>query len=358
MQGDTYNGAGANFDFDKEATVMQHDFEFPNVNFSWFAEHIFRITDRWNVTPGVRVEFIQTTAAGNYHDIARDNRDSITSDVVIFEHKKLPRKFLLGAIGSSYKFRNGTELYGNLSQNYRSVTFNDIRVSSPSFEVDPAIEDERGFSGDLGVRGVLAKSLRYDVNVFSLYYGNRIGEYGDKRNGAAIRRRGNVGAAMIYGLESFLELDLLSLMKRDADKWKLAVYSNFTLTEATYVKSAVKNIDGKRVEYVPVTNFKSGVQLGYRTWKFSFQFSHLSEQYTDATNIEDGGYAGVTGVVPSYSLMDMSAGWSRKWLSLEASINNLANVSYFTRRAIGYPGPGIIPGEGRSIYLTAGFTIR
>ncbi|TNE35192.1 TonB-dependent receptor, partial [bacterium] len=60
------------------------------------------------------------------------------------------------------------------------------------------------------------------------------------------------------------------------------------------------------------------------------------------------------GLVPAYYLMDISAGWSYKWLTLEASVNNLMNVPYFTRRATGYPGPGIIPGEGRSFYLTAG----
>jgi Fe(3+) dicitrate transport protein len=39
---------------------------------------------------------------------------------------------------------------------------------------------------------------------------------------------------------------------------------------------------------------------------------------------------------------------------LRAGINNLTNEVYATRRAGGYPGPGILPGTGRTFYLTAG----
>ena len=37
---------------------------------------------------------------------------------------------------------------------------------------------------------------------------------------------------------------------------------------------------------------------------------------------------------------------------LEAGINNIFDEIYFTRRATGYPGPGIIPSPPRNTYLT------
>jgi hypothetical protein len=52
-------------------------------------------------------------------------------------------EFCLTLIGLSYKPQNQIELYGNVSQNYRSVTFNDIRTVSPSSVIDPTISDER-----------------------------------------------------------------------------------------------------------------------------------------------------------------------------------------------------------------------
>jgi Fe(3+) dicitrate transport protein len=51
--------------------------------------------------------------------------------------------------------------------------------------------------------------------------------------------------------------------------------------------------------------------------------------------------------------MDLSSSYTfTKNIKLEAGINNVLNNSYFTRRATGYPGPGIIPAEPRSFYAT------
>ena len=36
-----------------------------------------------------------------------------------------------------------------------------------------------------------------------------------------------------------------------------------------------------------------------------------------------------------------------KKIILQLSVNNVTNKSYFTQRANSYPGPGIIPSEGR-----------
>jgi Fe(3+) dicitrate transport protein len=51
--------------------------------------------------------------------------------------------------------------------------------------------------------------------------------------------------------------------------------------------------------------------------------------------------------------MDLSATYKlSKIFSLEGSVNNLADKRYFTRRADSYPGPGIIPADARSFFLT------
>jgi Fe(3+) dicitrate transport protein len=353
IQGEVYSPNNTP-EFNATSSVMS-DYSFPNINLAAFTENIFRITDKWNVTPGVRLEYIRTEAKGLYHDRITDLRDSIISDKVTNEHRVLPRHFVITGLGSNYRFNEHTELYGNISQNYRSITFNDIRIVNPSFEIDPAIADEKGWSSDIGVRGDIKKLFRYDVSAFYLYYGNRIGEYYTVKNtNQVIRKRGNVGVAQIYGLESLLELDALRLFPTISDNWNATLYSNLALTSATYTRSPIKNITGKMVEYVPAVNWKAGLQSEYKNWKLTWQMSYLSDQYADATNVEKGGYSGVNGIVPAYMLVDVSAGWSRKWLSLEASVNNLANVAYFTRRATGYPGPGIIPGDGRSLYVTLG----
>lgn len=354
-QGYVNNGSGADFSFSNESSEVLTDYSFPNLNLAAFAEQIFRITPQWNITPGIRVEYIKTQANGYYHSRVTDLRDSIISDVVTEERRNLPRSFVLAGIGSNYRLQEKLELYGNISQNYRSVTFNDIRVINPSFEVDSNIQDEKGWSADLGIRGEIRELFRFDVSGFYLYYGNRIGEYYTTKNiTQVIRKRGNVGVAQIYGLETFAEIDVLRLWKSVPEHWGTTLYSNLALTNARYTQSPVKSIEGKQVEYVPALNWKTGIQLAYKQLKLTCQYSYLSRQYADATNAETGGYSGVNGLIPAYRLLDVSATYTWRWLILEASMNNALNATYFTRRAAGYPGPGIIPGESRSFYLTAG----
>lgn len=78
-------------------------------------------------------------------------------------------------VGLSYKPVKAVEVYGNVSQNYRSVTFNDIRITNPSLVVDPNITDEKGYTFDLGARGRIGKHVSYDVGGFFLSYENRLG---------------------------------------------------------------------------------------------------------------------------------------------------------------------------------------
>ncbi len=354
-QGAVNNGDDANFNFIDETNELSSDYTFPNLNIAAFAEHIFRIGSKTTISPGARIEHIHTKADGMYRNRVLDFRDSVISDIQVFENKDRPRTLLLMAMGIGRKLSANADLYSNISQNYRSVTFSDIQIINPSFEIDPAIRDEKGWNADLGVRGNINNTLRYDANVFFMYYGNRIGEYFyTKSNKTVIRRRGNVGVANIYGLESFLELDVLKLIGADNSTKKLALYSNLALTEARYTKSPLQNVQGKQVEYVPHINWKTGIQTGYKNLKFTLQFSALSDQYSDATNAPSSGYSAVNGIIPAYQVADFSAAYRWHKFTIEGSINNLLNVAYFTRRATGYPGPGIIPGEGRSFYLTLG----
>lgn len=354
-QGTVNNGDHANFDFTDEAGEIISDYRFPNLNLAAFVEHIFRIGSGTTISPGLRVEHIHTKADGMYRNIVTDFRDSIISDVVVNENKDRPRTLVLAALGIGYKISSNADFYSNISQNYRSVTFSDIQIINPSFEIDPAIRDERGWNADMGVRGSLNEVLKYDANLFFLYYGNRIGEYFyTKPNKTVIRRRGNVGVANIYGLESFLELDVLKLTGTDNGKTRLNVYSNLALTDARYTKSPIQNVEGKQVEYVPHVNWKAGIQTAYKSLKVTLQFSALSDQFTDATNAPTSGYSAVNGIIPAYQVADCSIAYTWRKFTAEGSINNLLNAAYFTRRATGYPGPGIIPGDGRGFYLTLG----
>ena len=323
-----------------------------------FAENIFYLSDQLSVTPGVRYEYISTKADGFYGSIQRDLAGNVINVTRTEELRTNTRQFVLAGVGISYKPLDHIEAYGNISQNYRSITFSDMRISNPSSVIDPDMKDEKGYSIDLGVRSRLTSLFNYDVSFFYLNYNNRIGEiqFYDESN-RILRLRTNVGQAVIFGLESYAEADVFKLFAPQSKDWSTVIFGNLALIKSEYQKSKMTGVEGNQVEFVPKVNLKTGIKVAYKNLKGSFQFTHLTDQFSDATNAVDGGISSVVGLIPAYKVMDLSLSYEFRKFRLESSVNNLTNEMYFTRRATGYPGPGILPSDGRSFYLTLQFKL-
>ncbi len=365
IQGPGTNGSDADFSFAGEqfpSYPNQSNFDFPNLNLALFGENIFFINDKLSVTPGFRFEFIETGSEGVYTEVRYDNAGNEIFRRDTTDNRTLDRAFLLLGVGTSYQHSSGLEFYANLSQNYRSVTFSDIRVVNPTFIIDPNISDEKGFTADLGVRGKWSENISYDLGGFAMVYNDRIGtvlvETGPNKGD---RVRKNIGDAFIYGLELFTDWNTTGVLNMDADRYRLNLFTNLALTNSEYHNSEENNVEGKQVEFIPTINLKAGVKFGYKNLLGTVQFTHLSDQYTDAENtpVPERGDSreGIVGEIPAYSIMDLSMSWKFKNFRLEAGINNVLNERYFTRRATGYPGPGIIPADPRSFYTTLQFKL-
>ena len=361
IQGQGTRGVDADFTLVPSEEYHNSDFVFPNKNVAIFGEHIFNITDKISITPGFRFEYIKTESNGTYRSITRDGAGDAVALQDDVDNRIKERGFALLGIGGSYKPSNSFEMYGNVSQNYRSVTFNDIRTVSPSFIVDEFIEDEKGATGDVGFRGRWNNMVSYDISGYGLYYNNRIGlVIEDEGKDKGDRLRTNIGNAFIYGFESLIDVNLATAFNLDRN-YSLSVFNNLAFTKSEYTESAYKNVRGKEVEFIPFINLKSGAKFGYKNFLGSLQFTHLSEQFTDATNgkVDEKGSSreGTTGPIPAYSILDASFSYSYKKWKLETGVNNLLNENYFTRRATGYPGPGILPASPRSYYVTLEFKL-
>ncbi|MBT1697430.1 TonB-dependent receptor [Fulvivirgaceae bacterium PWU4] len=353
VQGLGSTSRDADFNFVNPDEYITYDYRFPNRNVSLFAENIFYVHEKFSITPGIRFEHIRTTAEGYYDTVFKDLAGNVLERTRTEEDRVKGRHFLLAGIGLSYKPLTHVELYTNISQNYRSITFSDMRIANPSSEIDPNLQDEKGYSFDLGVRSEQTVLFNYDVSVFYLNYDNRIGEvqtYDERER--VVRRRGNIGRAVIQGVEAYAEADVLGLIFPQQYQWSGVVFNNIALIHSVYEASDIPGVTGNEVEFVPAVNLKSGVRLGYGNLRGSFQYTYLSDQFADATNATDGGVSAVVGTIPAYAIMDVSLSYQLKKLRFEASVNNLADRMYFTRRATGYPGPGILPSDGRGYFLT------
>ncbi|BFP42326.1 TonB-dependent receptor [Flavobacteriaceae bacterium GF1] len=368
-QGPGSTASDADFSFadgDFPNYERQSQFDFPNLNLAFFGENIFSITDKFSITPGFRFEYIKTESEGSFRNIVLDLAGNPLLNEEVEDNRTFERSFLLMGMGASYKASASMEVYANFSQNYRSVTFNDIRVVNPSFQIDPNISDEDGFTADLGIRGRLNDLISYDISTFGLLYDERLGEIlrnetrinaaGEEvETGRVVRFRGNIGTAFIYGLETFGDVNLSNLVFPSLDKLKLNYFVNLAWTNSEYTQSNQVNVEGNQVEFIPEINLKTGLNFGYGNFLGSLQYTYISEQFTDATNASqdiDDNQRGIEGTIPSYDIMDLSFSYTWKKLKLETGINNLLDNSYFTRRATGYPGPGIIPAEPRTFYTT------
>ncbi|WP_405352538.1 TonB-dependent receptor domain-containing protein [Nonlabens sp. Asnod3-H03] len=354
-QGPGSDGSDADFDFrfDEYPNYSnQNDFVYPNLNISLFGENIFYVNDKISFTPGFRLEYIKTESEGFTREIRTDAAGNVIFNEVIDESRSNERTFALLGLGTSYKANDAIELYGNISQNYRSVTFTDISTINPAFEIDPNIDDEKGFTADIGARGNFNDFISYDASAFALFYNDRIGFTQVVADDGRVKsQRGNVGDAVIYGLESLVDLNLQKLLIKNR-AYKFNLFFNTSLVSSEYTNSDANGIEGNKVEFIPELNFKTGFQLGYKNFMSSIQYSYLSQQFTDATNATDGNLSGVIGAIPAYDVLDFSASYKYNRFKLEAGINNVLDNSYFTRRATGYPGPGIITSPNRNYYIT------
>lgn len=331
---------------------IQGDFRNPNLNLAFFGENIFYISDKLSVTPGARVEYIKTASKGLGTITNQDAAGNPIGSIENLVDDVKERSFVLLGLGASYKKNTSLEFYGNISQNYRSITFSDLNIINPSNAVDVNLEDENGFSTDIGVRGNWNNFLSYDVNLFGLFYKNRIGflftEIPPVNNLGQLRT--NIGDARILGLESVFDFNLKKVLQMNND-FVLNYFINTSFINSEYTQAITNGILGKQVEFVPNINLKTGLKFGYKNFSTSLQYTYLSSQFTDAQNSGSGDISGIVGEIPAYSIADFSIAYKYKFAKLEGGVNNFLNTKYFTRRATGYPGPGIIPSAPRNYYV-------
>ena len=323
------------------------DVEFVSNNTAAFVENIFRISDKFIIIPGMRYEWLEGSASG---------RNGYTSGgaEIILQNIERSRSFLLAGVGTEFHITKSTEFYGNITQAYRPIQFANLQAPPTTDVVDPDLEDAKGYNMDLGYRGKVKDFLQFDVSGYYLQYNNRIGTI-TVAGTPSYRLITNVGSSTSKGIESYLEFNPIRAFTKNK-KTDLIIFGSYAYTHARYSgdhKDA--STKGKKVENAPEHIFRGGVSAGYKGFLLTAQLSHVGETYSDANNTATPTVNGNNGLIPSYAITDITATYKfSKGLNVKAGINNLFDERYFTRRAGGYPGPGALPGDGRTFYVSVG----
>ena len=87
-----------------------------------------------------------------------------------------------------------------------------------------------------------------------------------------------------------------------------------------------------------------------RNFSTTFQINQVGDAFGDASNTMTSDNP-VAGYIPAYQVIDWSTTYQYQNFAIKLGCNNLTNKDYFTRRTDEYPGPGIIPAIGRSLYI-------
>jgi Fe(3+) dicitrate transport protein len=322
------------------------DIHFKSNNIAAFVENIFRISDKLYVIPGIRNEWLEGSASGR-------NGFSSLGDAINLQNIKRTRSFLLGGIGSEYHLTKSTEIYSNYSQAYRPIQFSNLQSPPTTDTVDSDLKDSKGFNFDIGYRGKLKNYLQFDISAYMLQYNNRVGTI--TTSGTNYRLITNVGRSISKGIESYIEFNPLKAFTNKVHT-DLILFSSYAFTNAKYSgdhKDA--STKDKNVENAPQNIVRAGISFGYKEFLFTTQFSFVGSSFSDANNTIVSSENGNIGLIPSYSITDITTSFKfSKNFNIKAGINNLGNKRYFTRRAGGYPGPGAMPADGRTFFLSLG----
>ena len=334
-QGGGEGTTGSDFDLRlAPAAEYEYDIRFTTRNLAAWFDNAVRIGDRLSIAPGLRVEYLRSTASG-YTDAT-------------FGPQAKSRTIPLAALGATWIASTTTAIYANVSQAYRPLDYGFITPVGSVSRIDPSMRDARGTSMDLGWRGTAADDrVRFDVGLFHLNYNDRVGlRTRTDATGAIFTERTNVANSVHQGIESYLEVT--PLVAPDGSG-TLTIFNSLALTDAHYTSGDVR---GHRVEYAPKVVERVGVTYARGSFATTFLTSSTSAAFGDADNTVRSEDA-VVGMIPAYTVLDLSASLrlSDRW-RLQGGVNNLADRQYFTRRTDEYPGPGILPSSGRSAYVT------
>lgn len=352
--------AGSEYDMTVGGGIWSRDIDFKTKNVAAFAENIFRVTNNFLIIPGIRYEFITGNASG------RNGFTAAGAEIILQDQKK-SRGFVLAGIGAEFHPSKRTEIYANISQAYRPVQFADLTAPPTTDIIDQDLKDAKGYNADIGYRGKIKSYLFFDGSVFYLKYNNRIGSIVQQRiDGSFYNYRTNVGSSSSKGFEGLIEFSPVKAFSHKINKSDVAVFASYSYTDAKYGNLKVitknssnqlveSNLKNKKVENAPEHIFRTGITVSYKKMSLTGQLSYVDESYADANNTVRPTANAQNGLIPSYSVIDLTAVYKYcEKLNIKAGINNIGDLKYFTRRAGGYPGPGALPADGRTFFVSVG----
>lgn len=287
-------------------------------SYALYAQNRFDLSQRWSVTPGLRVEY--------YEQSRNDRQSGGSADTSNTE--------VMPGIGATFQLTPRAQLYGSVYQAFSPALNGDALDGLQDQELDA----ETSINLELGIRGRTDR-LRYELTAFRMDFSNQI----IPANSNTDFQRTNGGETIHQGLEGGLSVAL---------DGGFDVFGNFTwVPDAEFDGDrfaadgvTVTTPDGNRIPYTPEWIANAGV--GYENGGLRAQLSanYTGSQFTDVENTTDiaentSGF--FTGKVDSYTTVDFTTRYAvNRQLEVFGAIKNLTDERYIASLRQGiYVGP-------------------
>lgn len=291
--------------------------------YSAFAQNRF-LLDKWGVTPGVRIEYIDHERTNNLNGATGSDR--VTE--------------VIPALGATYNPAENITFFTGVHKGFTPPRTEDV-ITNNGTSVD--VEPEESVNLELGVRATPRRGANVQATYFRNDFSNQV-LVGSIAGGSTPLA---TGKSLYQGLELSTRLDFASLFENSPD-----VYLQAALTwlptaeiESRFVEVAsgapvAGANEGNRLPYAPKS--LATLIVGYvhpAGWDAQLETVYVSEQFSDFANtaVAPANGNGQAGIIDSFTIFNAAVNYHLKpqRLSLFAAVKNIADKDYIVDRTRG-----------------------
>ena len=326
-----------------------------------FAQNRLFLSERWHVTPGVRLEHFGFDRNVLRTRVRRATTDGPTRDVedVDLVARDAVTEVIPG-IGTAWSPSTLVTVFAGAHRGFAPPRTKDALIYEdatlpPDAQVPAlaslSLDAERSWNYEAGTRLTPLPFLSLELTAFALDFSNQIIEPSLSAGSVAQASLANQGRTRHRGAEAALSLDVGRLAGAD---YSLVAATNYTFVDAVFAGDRLLldgagdtvNIAGNRLPYAPRQKVHASLALDHpRGFGARLDGVYVGDQFADNFETIAGSANGRTGRIPAYRVFDLSAHYRIRGVTLLASVKNLADATFIASRR----PEGIKPGAPRMV---------
>lgn len=294
---------------------------------SAYVHNTFHIVKKFSMTAGARVEYFDYR-----RNILRGRFNNVLVDTNIIARSNVFQ--VIPGVGFNYVPTEQLTVFGGVHRGFAPPRIKDAITNTGD---DVQLDAELSWNYEVGMRGIVAKGLSFELTGFYMDFSNQIIPVSESSGGVGAGLV-NGGRTRHAGVELGLVADFHKFFDMKGEQVSLslsATYVNAEFTADRFVGPDTINVKGNRTPYAP--QFFINTALGYVSkYGFGIRLTHMyvGEQFTDALNTVAPSADGRIGKLDAYHILDAGVQYTVKKIrtTFSVSAKNLTNERYIASR--------------------------